>query len=135
MLGLLQSQAFRRGPLHPLTPCQINEHKPRLHVFNLVVVSPSLILTSLVNIDMQNGVTSARSFVHLLAGHCSVSHSSIDDVYGLLNCLDGDLHELFNKDFSVVFLTDLEVLALIGIQQVLDLVLINLIETQMDMPL
>lgn len=135
VFGLLESQTFGGRPLHPLTSSQVDQNQPRLNLLDLVVLTGPLVFAGLVDIDVQNGVTSARGLVHLLAGHGSVSHAGVDDVDGLFYSLDWDLHKLLDEDLSVVLLTDLEVLAFIRIEQILNLVLIDLVKTQVHMPL
>ena len=80
-------------------------------------------------------MTSARSFVHLLAGHRSIFHSGIYNIDSLLNCLNGHLHKFLDKDLPVILLTNLQIFTFVWVKQVLDLVLIYLIKTQVNMPL
>ena len=49
-------------------------------------------LSDLVDIDVQNGVTSARRLIHLLTGYLSEWHARIDDIDSLINCLNGHFY-------------------------------------------
>lgn len=83
---------------------------------------------------MQHGVTPAGCFVHLLRCHLPILHARINDIHSLLHSLDWHLHQVLDENFTVILFPYRQVLALLWIQQVLDLILINLIKTQMHFP-
>ena len=89
----------------------------------------------LINIHMQNGMRPTRSFIHLLGSHLSELHSCIDDINCLRDCLNGHFHKPLHKYLSVILLSYLKILALIRVEQILYLVKVDLIETEMHMPL
>jgi hypothetical protein len=84
---------------------------------------------------MKHCVTSARSFVHLLGCHLTILHSSIYNVDGLFHSVYGHFDKVLHEYFSIVFFSDLQVLPFMRIQEVLNLVLIDLVKTQMNFPL
>jgi hypothetical protein len=94
----------------------------------------ALEVPTLVNIHVQDGMRSTRRFVHLLRSHFSILHACVYDVDCLVNCLNGHFNKVLNEDLSVVLLSYLEVLAFMRIQKVLNLVLVNLVETQVYLP-
>ena len=139
MLGLLQPHPLTRGPPDPLTPRQVNKHQSGLHLLYLLArIRPLvfiLVQTILVDVDVKNSVGARRSFVHLLGCHLTILHSSIYNVDRLFHGVDGHFNKVLHKYFSVVFFSDLQILSFVRIQEILNLVLIDLVKTQMNFPL
>jgi hypothetical protein len=51
-----------------------------------------------------------------------------------VDSFDGDFNQSFNEDLSVVFLPDLQIFALLWVKKILNLVKINLVKTDVDVP-
>ena len=131
VLGLLESLAFWSGSSHPLRSCKIHKDKPGLNLLDLIF----FISFGLVNINMEDCMRPAWGFVHFLSCHLSKLHASINDIDSLCHSLDWNFNKPLHENFSIIFFSDLKILALLRIQQVLNLIQVNLIETQMHMPL
>lgn len=114
MLSLLKPYSFRCGPSDSLTSCKINKDKSCLDLLHLVWISR--ILSILVDIDVQNGVRSAGSFIHLLGSYLTVLHACIDDVDSLLNIVYWYLDQIFNVDFTIIFFSDIQVFSLTWVE-------------------
>lgn len=82
---------------------------------------------------MQNSVRAGRSRVHGLAGNFAMLETSVDDVHRLVQINDRNFDQVFHKHLSEVF-THIQV-AVIGVQQVLNLVLVNLKKADVNLPL
>ena len=67
-----------------------------------------------------------------MAGHLPVLKPRIYDGHGLVEVLDGDLHEVFHKDFPK-FLPDLEI-PVGRVEQILNLLLVDLEKGEMHLP-
>ena len=137
MLCFFKSQSFRGSSPDSFTSCEIYENKPCLNLFDSIWYSIRLflVLSTLINIDMKHGMTSARSFIHFLWCHFTILHSSIYNIDCLIYRIYGHFDKVFYEYFSIVFFSDLQVLSFMRIQEVLNLVLIDLVKTYMNFPL
>lgn len=84
-------------------------------------------LARLIYINVQYGMTSAGGVVHALTGNLSVLHTRIYHLNRLLHRVNWHFRELLHVDLAVFF-TDLQVLALLWIEQVVYLILIDLVD-------
>lgn len=137
MLCFFKSQSFWGSSPDSLASSKVYEHKSCLNLFDSFRNSNGLflILSTLININMKHCVTSARSFVHLLGCHLTILHSSIYNVDRLFHSFYRHFNKVLHKYFSIVFFSDLQVLSFMRIQEILNLVLIDLVKTQMNFPL
>ena len=74
----------------------------------------------------------ARREIHVLACHLPVLKPRINDGHCLVEVLDGDLHEVFHKNFPKL-LPNLEV-SVRWIEQILNLLLVDLEKGEMHLP-
>ena len=116
MFSFLQSLSFRSCPPYSFRTCQINQYQPCLNLFNLyfitywimnIFIQNSLYHSSLINIYVQDSMTSTWSVVHLLTCHFSELHSCIYYLNCLFYGLDRHFCKFFNKYFSICFLSNL----------------------------
>ena len=73
-------------------------------------------MSSLVNIDVKDGVGATRGVIHALARHLAVQEASIDNIHGLIKGLYWYLNQVTNKNL-VTLLTNIQILCL-GIEQI-----------------
>ena len=114
MLGFLKSDALRCGSSDSFAACEIYKNQSSLHLFYLLAFT--IMISVLVNINVKYCVGPTRGVIHLLRGHLSVLHASINYVDCLINGFNWHLYKVFNKDFAVVFLTYIQILAFVWIQ-------------------
>lgn len=88
----------------------------------------------LVNIDMENSMRPTWGFIHFLRCDLPELHSCVDYINSLWHWLYRHFHQPFHEYLTISLLSNREIVTLVRIEQILDLVLINLVETNMDVP-
>jgi len=81
MLGFLEADTFRVCLIDSFRTGKVDKDEPAFQVLDLIRnVLPE---SRLVDVDMQDGMRSARSIVHALTRHLAVDQPRINDIHRL----------------------------------------------------
>lgn len=110
------------GAPHAFRPSKVHQGETARNLLGLVKGN----LFGLVDIDVQDGVTSARREIHILARHLPMLQSRIDYRHCLVQVFHWHFNQVLHEDFPKL-LSHLEV-PVLRVEQILNLLLVYLVE-------